>query len=333
MECVAGVIWRPGEGAAEGWLLHDGGRILDAGEGRPPQAPAATGFVMPAPIDAHTHVGDRVGRGVDIRGLSLAEVVAPPHGLKHRLLRDTPPEALEAGMRAAMAEARAAGTRTIVDFREQGVDGLRMLRRAARGLDLRVVAMGRPVAWTDAELDDVAREADGIGLSALGDVADDAPERAAAAARRHRKPFALHLSEARREDVGRALDLRPQFLVHVATATDDDLRAIAAARVPIVTCPRSNERFGLRADAPRMLALGIPLAIGSDNAMLHANDALEDARVLAARHPDVPCERWLEALTLGGARALGEAPRSWLRRGDDAALVVLDPTDRLALKA
>lgn len=332
MRCVAGVVWRPDVGATEGWILHDEGRVVDAGEGRAPQPPDVVGFVLPAPVDAHTHVGDRVGRGIDVRGKSLAEVVAPPDGIKHRLLRETPPEALEAGMRAAIAEARVAGARTLIDFREQGLEGLRLLRRAARGLDVRVVAMGRPAAgWDDAETDAVAREADGIGLSALGDVDSDAPERAAAAARRHGKRFALHLSEARREDVARALALRPDFIVHVASATDDDLRAIADAGVPVVTCPRSNARFGLRADAPKMLEMGVPLAIGSDNAMLHANDVLEDARTLAAWHPDVDHARWLEALTAGGARALGEEPRSWLRKGDPAAFIVLDAQDPLAI--
>lgn len=332
MGCVAGVLWRPGEGATEGWIQHEEGRIVATGDGRPPAPPDATGFVMPAPIDAHTHVGDRVGRGLDLAGKSLHEVVAPPDGIKHRLLNATPPPVLEAGMRSAIAEARAAGARVLVDFREQGVEGVRMLRRASEGLDARVIALGRPRSdWDDAESDLVAREADGIGLSSMGDVTRDVPERAAAAARRHRKRFALHLSEARREDVARAMELRPDFVVHVATATEDDLQVIADARVPIVTCPRSNAHFGLRADVPRMLELGIPLALGSDNAMLHPLDVLLDARLLAARHPEVPRERWLEAATAGGALALREPRSSWLRKGDSAAFVVLAQDDPLAL--
>lgn len=331
MECVAGPIWRPGEGVEEGWILHENGRVVDAGEGRPPQRARIAGLVLPAPVDAHTHVGDRVGRGIDTRGMTLAQVVAPPDGLKHRLLRETPPERLLAGMRDALAEARA---RAVIDFREGGLEGARLLRRASEESGARAVALGRPAgAWDDAEAEAVAREADGIGLSGLGDVDSDVPERAARAARRHGKRFALHLSEATREDVARAMELRPDFVVHVATATRDDLRAIADARVPIVTCPRSNERFGLRADVPAMLALGIPLALGSDNAMFHPLDVLQDARLLARRHPEVPRERWLEAAIVGGARVLdGEAPRSWLRRGDPAAMRILgargaDPLD------
>ena len=79
--CVNGRIYRPGEGWEHGWILHDGARVVDAGQGAPPRTPEAHGIVLPSLVDAHTHVGDRVARGHDLRGMSLAEVVKPPHGL------------------------------------------------------------------------------------------------------------------------------------------------------------------------------------------------------------------------------------------------------------
>lgn len=324
VRCLAGDVYRPGEGVEEGWLLVDGGRVVDAGAGRPPRAPDATGLILPAPVDAHTHVGDRVGRGAPVAGMSLADVVKPPHGLKHRLLRETPRERLVAGMRDALAEMRAAGTRAFVDFREGGADGVRMLREA--GDAPRAVAMARPRGeWDDEEARAVARLADGIGLSALGDVTSDVPERAARAARAEGKRFALHLSEDKREDVARALDLQPDFLVHLCEATRDDLRAVAEARVPVVLCPRSNALFGRAPPAREMLDLGVGLALGSDNAMFHELDVLLDARYLARAHPGVPREVWLDAAIVGGARvAEGVAPRTWLRKGDRADLVVLE---------
>lgn len=326
MRCVAGAVYRPGEGFEEGWILHDGARVVDAGAGRAPRVPDARGLILPAPVNAHTHVGDMVGRALDLGGRSLAEVVKPPEGLKHRLLRVTPPERLVEGMRQAIAEMRAAGCRAFLDFREQGVEGVRMLRRAAEGTSVRAVVLARPAeGWDDAEADAVIREADGLGLSGLADLAGDAPERAARAARRHAKRFALHFSEAEREDVGRALGLRPDLLVHVVVSPREDLEAIASARVPIVLCPRSNARFGTAPDARAMLDLGITLALGSDNAMFHPMDVLLDARHLARAHPDVDPRAWLDAAIAGGARVLeGKAPRSWLRKGDEASLVVLE---------
>lgn len=325
MRCLAGRIYRPGEGLEEGWILVESARVVDAGQGGPPRPPEATGLILPAPVNAHTHVGDMVARGVDLAGLTLAQVVRPPDGLKHRILRDTPRAELVAGMRRALLEMRAAGARACVDFREQGLDGVRALREAAEGTGVRALALGRCArGWDDAEADEVARAADGIGLSALGDVASDVPERAARAAQRHGKRFALHLSEEARDDVGRALDLRPAFVVHACAATKEDLAALAQADVPIVLCPRSNARFGRAAPAREALAAGATIALGSDNAMLHPLDVLEDARLLAAAHPEIAPETWLDAAIAGGARvADGSTPRSWLRKGDPGDLLVL----------
>lgn len=329
MRCVAGRIYRPGVGLEEGWIVADDTRIVDVGQGKPPQPPHARGVILPSPVDAHTHVGDMVGRGRSLAGMSLAEVVRPPNGLKHRLLRETPRERLVAGIRSALVEMRSAGTRACLDFREQGLEGVRMLRDGARGTHVRAEALARCGAeWDDVEADEVARAAEGIGLSALGDVASDVPERAARAARKHGKRFALHFSEDARDDVGRALDLRPDFLVHACMCTRDDLAAIAAARVPLVLCPRSNALFGRAPPIREILELGIPFALGSDNAMFHELDVLKDARRLAALHPGVPRETWLDAAIAGGARILdGDAPRGWLQKGDRAEFVVVPGED------
>lgn len=259
---MTGHAWIEGEGFVEDEDVH--------------------GVVIPAPIDAHTHVGDRVGRGRDLAGFTLAQVVAPPDGLKHRLLRETPRDALVAGMRAALEEMLAGGTRTFIDFREQGVEGTRMLRDAAQGLPVRPIVMARcERGFDEAEAARVLAEADGYGWSGLADA--EGAERAASLCRRQGKRFALHFSEAAREDVGRALDLRPDLLVHATRCTREDLRAIADARVPVALCPRSNARFGAFPDWRAMLDEGVRLSLGSDNAMLHELGVLHDARLLAAR--------------------------------------------------
>lgn len=327
--CVAGTVYRPGVGFSDGWILHEGGRVVETGAGRPPVAPEATGVVLPSPVDAHTHVGDRVGRGRhDLRGLSLAQVVAPPDGLKHRLLASTPEEDLLAGMREALREIAAAGCRFHVDFREQGVAGALLLRRAAEGSPVRPIILGRPSrGWSDEEADAVLDAADGFGLSGLGDVKDDTPERMADLARRRGRRFALHFSEERREDAARALSLRPDFLVHVVASPPEDLRRIADARVPVVCCPRSNALFGRRPDVRAMLDLGIAVALGSDNAMFHPLDVLQDARLLRQQDPRLAPAELLDAAILGGARIVHgpQAPPPALIKGAPADLVVLEP--------
>lgn len=331
---VAGHVYRPGEGFTEGWVAVAGGRVVERGEGKPPRPPEAHGVVLPALVNAHTHVGDRVARGVDFAGKSLAEVVAPPEGLKHRILRATPPEALRAGMRQAVDELAASGCRAFLDFREQGPDGARLLVDAAAGASARPIVLGRPAdAWDDAGIEAVLQVADGIGLPSLADVPEDAPERAAASARRRDKRFALHLSEARREDVGRALDLAPDFVVHVCAAAPEDVDALAEAGVPVVLCPRSNALFGRAPPVEALLDAGAVCALGSDNAMFHSLDVLDDARFLARANPDAPRQAFLDMAIEGGRILRDEAvPSSYLEKGDEGALVVLplhgdDPWD------
>ena len=320
MKCVAGQIWQPDGSFRKGWILHDGSSIVDAGDGHPPEVPEAVGEVVPAFCDAHTHVGDHALRGALLHGKTLHEVVAPPDGLKHRLLRETPPDRLLLGMRDALHELAAGGAAWCADFREQGVAGVQMLARAAEGAATRPIAFGRCAgAWNDEEAKLVLQHADGLGLSGLGDVQGDVPERAAATARAAKKRFALHLSEEKREDMLRALALRPDFLVHAVAATKADLRAAADACVPIVVCPRSNAIFGRVPPVGDMLAAGVTVALGSDNAMFHPLGVLRDAEMLSS---SVPREALMRMLIVNGRVALG-LPAPTLAKGNPAAFAVL----------
>ncbi len=59
---------------------------------------ARTAMVAPAFINAHTHVSDSVTKEIGF-GQPFWEVIMPPDGLRHRVLRDTPREVLLAAMR------------------------------------------------------------------------------------------------------------------------------------------------------------------------------------------------------------------------------------------
>ena len=91
MTCYSGQVWN-GEGFSEGYVVVEGGRIVETGEGIPSDS-VCVGYIMPGLTDSHTHIGD-AGLRLD-RRYSLEELVAPPDGLKHRYLRDTPPDRIE----------------------------------------------------------------------------------------------------------------------------------------------------------------------------------------------------------------------------------------------
>ena len=82
---------------------------------------------MPAFFNAHTHLADTVAMDLPAHG-SLAELVKPPDGLKHRILAATPRADLVRSMRSSIRTMIATGTAGFADFREGGADGVAALR-------------------------------------------------------------------------------------------------------------------------------------------------------------------------------------------------------------
>lgn len=296
MSVLAGHVWGP-DGFFEGWLRVADGRIAKVGRGTPPVAADHQGVLVPRPLNAHTHVADVVARDRVPPGATLAELVAPPRGLKHRVLATTEPAALVAGMRGAIKEHLATGARGLVDFREGGAAGARLLREAARGLaaDVRILARAPPdVEPGDAgALREALAEADGLALSALRDVAPHVPAAMADAAHHAGKIFALHFSEAERESVDAALALKPAFVVHASHATRADFARLAEADVPLVVCPRSNVRLARLADVVDARKAGVRVLVGSDNAMLQSLSVWDELRALLAAQPQLQAKEVL----------------------------------------
>lgn len=84
---------------------------------------------VPQPANAHVHSADYLYQeyGVD---LGLEELVAPPNGLKHRLLASSSREALVDAARRFYRESWKAGVGLVVDFRELGGLGCLTAREA-----------------------------------------------------------------------------------------------------------------------------------------------------------------------------------------------------------
>lgn len=312
----------------DGWLDAEAGRVLDWGEGQPPRKPDASGWIVPAPVNAHTHVADTFLRDVPGKPIDVASLVGPG-GFKQRHLAAAQAEQLATGIHRYTDEMAAVGTSRFIDFREGGLAGVRFLRSLAADLPVAPVILGRPMlrAFDDDEARALLAEADGIGLSARRDFADSAHVEAwAEACHRARKPFALHVSEAVREGIEDVLALEPAFLVHAAQCTDMDLRAIADAEVPVVVCPRSNAYHGFKVPLDRMRHAGVHVAIGTDNGMLQDGNLLAELALLHTWFPAVPIEELLRMATWTG-RGLAGLPKALPpRKGQPLDVVVLPPS-------
>ncbi|MEO8499560.1 MAG: amidohydrolase family protein [Vicinamibacteria bacterium] len=116
--------------------------------------------------------------------------------------------------------------------------------------------------------------------------------------------------------------------VHCVRVDEADAKLLATRSAVAVLCPRSNEFLG-NGVPPLALLLGqgVPLALGTDSlASCPSLDVLEDARLLARKFPRVPKAVILNALTRGGALALGFLTLGAIQVGASSrfALVVFD---------
>ena len=259
-------------GMVRGHAVSDNG-YTELHEGPCTDVPDIRGVIIPELVDAHTHCADSgVKPGP---GMTLEELVAPPNGLKHVYLRNASRDTLVSDMRSFGIQARNNGIGTFIDFREGGAEGCRMAREACPD----AVILGRPIsAEFDAnEIDDILSVADGIALSSLMDIDHIYAEKVADRVHRAGRAFALHVSERVREDIGTVLSLEPTFVVHMAEATDPDLKKCADYDIPIAVCPRSNRYFGKAPPLGRMMELGNTVAMGTDNAMLCTPDLRPEA--------------------------------------------------------
>lgn len=308
-----------------GWLEADGGRTVAWGEGDPPRRPDARGWIVPAPVNAHTHVADAFLRDRPGKPATVAELVGPG-GWKQRNLANAKPADMATGVQRYVGEMAALGTSRFLDFREGGLAGVRLLRSLAEQLPVQPLVFGRPTTNTfdDEEAGTLLAEADGIGLSALRDFKDSADAEAwAEACRKARKPLALHASEAKREDIEAVLALEPAFLVHCTQATTPDLQAIADAGVAVVVCPRSNAHYGMKSPLDRMLAAGLTVAVGTDNGMLQDGDLLAELALLKSWFPKVGDETLLRLATWHGRDVAGLAASLPPKRGSALDAIVL----------
>ena len=117
--------------------------------------------------------------------------------------------------------------------------------------------------------------------------------------------------------------LRPGVVAaHCVQADAADLRLLAARRVSVAVCPRSNRTLGVgRAPLVAMIAAGVRACVGTDSlASVDTLDVLDDVVLLAREFPEVEPARLLRMATVEGARALGLPELGSLARGRAAAL-------------
>jgi len=274
--------------------------------------------ILPAFVNAHTHIGDSIAKEAG-GGLTLEELVAPPDGLKHRLLRQADREELVEGMARSINFMESTGTGAFVEFREGGVEGVEVIEDALAGSPLEAVVLGR-------ETVEAMEASDGFGASGAND-ADFARERNATA--EAGKIFGIHAGEVDATDINPALDLDPDFLVHMVHAEDIHLDRVEDSGTPVAVCPRSNAVTDVGLPPLRDLLDRTTVALGTDNVMTNSPSMFREM-AFAAKLFDVTAEEVLRMATINGA-FVGDLDCGVVETGREARLLVLDgDSDNLA---
>ena len=303
---LAGRSFEPVDGNV---VVEDG--YITAIEETPARESDHDRIVLPAFVNAHTHVGDSVAKEAAV-GLGLEAAVVPPDSLKHQQIEAADDETLIAAMHRTLRFMQRTGTAAFLDFREFGIDGATALREATSGLDIEDFIFGSD----DSAVLDVA---DGFGASGANDD-DFTTERAAAEERA--VPFAIHAGEPDATDIHPALDLDPDLLVHMVHAEAEHLERVADQNVPIAVCPRANRVLGVGRPPIETLLEYTDVALGTDNVMLNAPSMFREMEYTAKTF-DLSSRTVLRMATTAGAEAVG-LDCGVIEPGRRAALLVLD---------
>ena len=255
-------------------------------------------LVIPGFINAHTHIGDSIGKDVTLDS-SVDKKIHPVFGAKSKILKHTSNENLENFMKNSCYSMIRKGITTFVDFREGGLNGVMILKNALKDVPIRSIILGRvenysstseirknasfPKAKND-ELLSIIKKCDGIGISGANENSNSVLNHYS----KTTKIRAIHSAETKqstskskkitgKSETIRALSMKPHFLVHMTYASKSDLHKAAQKTRGIVVCPRANSSLaeGIP-DVELMKKSGCTLGLGTDNVMVNSPDMFRE---------------------------------------------------------
>ena|GEM_PF-1267962 len=295
----------------QGYVITEDNKIIDCGEGK--ISGAKKHSIIPAFINAHTHVGDHFMREKCL-GMTLESACAK-RGIKENYMSAASEYTIVVGMKAAICEMLRTGTCCFTDFREGGIHGINLLKKVLmdfRYRGMRAKIFGRPLYHGENFIDDC----DGYGMRSI---------RAEKINMRLGRTLGIHVCESKPGELEKALEFKPDFLVHMNSATPEELKKAASLNMPIIICPRSNAYFSLsQPDIPAMLNEGISLSLGTDNAMTNtASMPSEMEYAYRTNMKNVSAKEILKMATINPAKLF-----NWncgiIEKGKDANLILLD---------
>jgi len=266
----------------EGDLIVKDGKIREIEESSESNT---SNIIIPSFINAHIHLGDSIAK--DIQFKNLCEAVTPPNGTKHKLLNITPDQTLVNAMSESITDMIKCGTGLFMDFREGGINGVNLLKKALKSDNFFTHTMigsfifGRPI-HDEKEIEQILKAADAIGMSSTNDYEWEYLMKCIENTKRLGKKFAIHAGELDNSDVDPAIDLGADMLIHLTHADKKQLKRIKDSGISVVVCPRSNFVTGVGMPPIKdMLELGIMPMVGTDNVMFNSPNIFSELEFIS----------------------------------------------------
>ena len=262
------------------------GKIIDA-EGS---------IIAPSFLNGHTHIGDSIIKDEGY-GLSLSEMVKPPNGVKHRALASAEDGDIIEAMKASMWEMLESGTTHFIDYREGGLKGINLLKKASKDIPITPIILGRDDSFygDDPDLSKVKiairkllKEADGIAPSGFGEITDEVANLITRECEKAGKISSIHVAESEsnqidslkkfnKTEIERGINSGFNQLVHCTNPKNNDLNLISGSDSNIVVCPRANATLNVGIPPlNEMLNMNIKPILGTDNLMLNSPNILRE---------------------------------------------------------
>ena len=279
-------------------IVVDDGKIIqikkDAKEGKIIDVDGAV--VCPSFINGHIHIGDSIIKD-DGYGLSLSEMVKPPDGVKHKALANATDEELIHAMQESMWDMVNSGTTHFIDYREGGIRGVELLRKACKDIPIKPIILGRDDSFygDDPDLGKVKiairrllKVADGIAPSGFGEITQDVANLIVDECSKQGKISSIHVAESEsnqieslnefnKTEIEKGINSNFSQLVHLTNPKNNDLELVSKSSSNIVVCPRANATLNVGVcRLNEMLELGIRPLLGTDNVMLNSPNMLRE---------------------------------------------------------
>ena len=246
---------------------------------------ASNKIVCPSFINAHTHIGDSIIKD-EGDGLSLDEVVKPPHGIKHLALESASDDELIEAMRESMWDMYNLGISHFIDYREGGLEGVKLLKEASKNIPITPIILGRDSSFYGEDpnyhqvkvaIRKLLKHADGIGLSGFGEIDTTVAEIICEKCEAAGKISSIHVAESENNQFAsiektsktepqRAFEAGFNQVVHMTNPKNDDINQLSNQWLNSSFQDFKKWNYS---NLFEVLKTGVKPLIGSDNIMIN----------------------------------------------------------------